>query len=125
MCYYIPTEELIANVLILKAGKKDGKIEDVMTNIAEMISLYDYSFEKTDGNYIFELSSKDVLSTIQSYPRFFRFSTNTNNIMFSKYIKNKDDIAKEFSIPEKLLNVFKEFFTNPLNLNMKAAVGAI
>jgi hypothetical protein len=124
MCYYIPTEELIANVLILKAESKKEIIGEVTTNIAEMIKLYEYSFEKTDGNCIFELSSKDVLSTLQSYPKYFKFSSNSNNIMFSGLIKNKEDVERKFSTPEMLSNIFKNFFTESSHLDQKVALSA-
>ncbi len=124
MCYYIPTEELIANVLILKAESKNKIIGEVTTNIAEMIKLYEYSFERTEGNCIFELSSKDVLSTLQSYPKYFQFSSNTNNIMFSGQIKSKEDVVRKFSIPEILSNIFKSFFSESLSLDQEVALSA-
>ena len=113
MCYYITTDRLIANVLILKAESKKESVLEVKTDIAEMVRLYDFSFKESEGNCIFELSSKDVLSTIQFYPEFFRYYKNTNNIMFSQCItEDEERTTNSFSLPKEIKTIFVKFFNS-------------
>ena len=117
MCYYVSTDDLIANVLILKAEIKDGKnkeenLKEVKTNISELADLFEYSFKSLQGNYLFDISSKDISGTVRLYSDYF-ILTNSNIIAFTDMEKKKEtsnSLKELFYLPEALLNVFKQYF---------------
>ena len=111
MCYYVPADDLIVNALIAKSSAEDKPVQEVKTNVSELVTLSNYAFKKLDGDCVFEVSSKDILATLQLYPNRFIYQEKSKDIMYNCHVDIKNNELEElFSLPEKITEIFNQFF---------------
>ena len=110
--YFVSTEGLLMNILILKAELEKKRIDKVSTCRAEITQICNYTSAKTNNRIIFESSSKDILATIQQCPYRFVQNEQTKKISLSPsyHTKNRKKLKEIYAISPELTKCFKNFF---------------
>ncbi len=115
--YFIPTADLLVNILILKAELEKKRIAKVATNLSEITTMCDYTSAKTGNQVVFENSYTKILATTQRYSHQFILNNETGEISLSPkyYNKNTKKLKRVYSIAPEIRKHFREYLEKKIN----------
>jgi len=109
--YFVSTEGLLMNILILKAELEKKRIDKVSTCRAEITQICNYTSQKTGNRVVFENSYTKILATTQRYSHQFILNNETGEISLSPKYHNKNTkkLKRVYSIAPEIRKHFKEY----------------
>ena len=119
--YFVSTEDLLINVLALKAEVEKKRVAKTITNLAEITKICDYASKKTNNGIVFENSYRNILATTQLYPYKFFLNSKTGEISLSPKCstKNRKKLKEIYALVPEIINCFRSFFKEKMDQSAK------